>query len=65
MAARHWNWFWLGVAAFCAVVAVVFLLRPQEPLKVAQADSPVELIEPQPKLLALTFDDGPRRSTTS
>lgn len=65
MAARHWNWFWLGVAAFCAVVAVVFLLRPQEPLKVAQADSPVDLIEPQPKLLALTFDDGPRRSTTS
>lgn len=63
MAARHWNWLWLGVAALCA--AAILLLRPQEPLKVAQADSRVELTEPQPKLVALTFDDGPRRATTS
>lgn len=63
MAERHWNWFWLGLAALCA--AAFLFLRPQEPPKVLQADSPVELTEPQPKLLALTFDDGPRRSTTS
>lgn len=62
MAARHWNWFWLGVAVICAAV---FLLRPQEPPKVIQADSAVKVAEPQPKLLALTFDDGPRRATTS
>lgn len=62
MAARHWNWFWLGVAVICAAV---FLLRPQEPPKVIQADSTVKVAEPQPKLLALTFDDGPRRATTS
>lgn len=63
MAARHWNWFWLGAAAL--VAACMLLLRPQEPPKVAQADSPAEVVEPQPKLLALTFDDGPRRSTTA
>lgn len=62
MAARHWNWFWLGVAVICAAV---FLLRPQEPPKVIQADSAVKVSEPQPKLLALTFDDGPRRATTA
>lgn len=62
MAARHWNWFWLGVAVICAAV---FLLRPQEPPKVIQADSAVKVAEPQPKLLALTFDDGPRRATTA
>lgn len=62
MTTRYWNWLWLGVAV---VAAAVFLLRPQDPPKVAQADSPVEVAEPQPKLLALTFDDGPRRATTS
>lgn len=62
MAARHWNWFWLGVAVICAAV---FLLCPQEPPKVIQADSAVKVAEPQPKLLALTFDDGPRRATTA
>lgn len=62
MTTRYWNWLWLGVAV---IAAAVFLLRPQEPPKVAQADSPVEVAEPQPKLLALTFDDGPRRATTS
>lgn len=64
MAARHWNWFWLGLAALCAAAAFLFL-RPQEPPKILQVDSPVEVVDPQPKLLALTFDDGPRRSTTS
>lgn len=63
MAERHWNWFWLGFAAICA--AVFFLLRFQEPPKMLQADSPTEMVEPQPKLLALTFDDGPRRATTA
>lgn len=63
MAARHWNWFWLGLAALC--VFAVLLLRPQEPPKVIQADSPATVTEPQPKLLALTFDDGPRRATTA
>lgn len=62
MTTRYWNWFWLGAAV---IAAAAFLLRPQEPPKVAQADSPVEVTEPQPKLLALTFDDGPRRATTS
>ena len=62
MAARYRNWFWLGLAA---LAAAVLLLRPQEPPKIAQVDSPVEVAEAQPKLLALTFDDGPRRSTTS
>lgn len=62
MTTRYWNWLWLGVAV---IAAAVFLLRPQEPPKVAQADNPVEVSEPQPKLLALTFDDGPRRATTS
>lgn len=62
MTTRYWNWFWLGAAV---IAAAAFLLRPQEPPKVAQADSPVEVTESQPKLLALTFDDGPRRATTS
>ena len=63
MTARQWNWFWLGLAA--AFMAAVLLLRPQEPPKMIQADSIVEVTQPQPKLVALTFDDGPRRATTS
>lgn len=61
--ARRWNWFWVGVAAILA--AFLLWLRPQDPPKILQADSPLELPQAQPKLLALTFDDGPRRSTTS
>lgn len=63
MTTRQWNWFWLGLLAFC--VFALLMLRPQEPPKVLQADSPATVVEPQPKLLALTFDDGPRRATTS
>lgn len=62
MAARHWNWFWLGAAV---IAAMFFLLWPQDPPKIAQVDSPVEVTDVRPKLLALTFDDGPRRTTTS
>lgn len=63
MTARQWNWFWLGLAAIF-MLACLFLW-PQEPPKTIQADNPVEVQEPQPKLVALTFDDGPRRATTS
>lgn len=53
----------MGLAVLCA--GLLFLLFPQEPPKIAEVDNPVQVVEPQPKLLALTFDDGPRRSTTS
>lgn len=66
MTEKHGNWFWIWVMATFAVTAVsLLLLWPQEPPKTLQADSPVEVVDPRPKLLALTFDDGPRRATTS
>lgn len=55
------NWFWpLAVA----LLATLLLFWPRrEPPKVAQADV-VQPIQDTPKLVALTFDDGPKSSTT-
>ena len=62
MAARHRNWFLLLAVFFLA--AAVFLHLSQKPPQPLPADSPTEVADAPPKLLALTFDDGPRRSTT-
>ena len=48
-----------------AALAAFWLLWPRpEPPKTAQADR-VQPIEQPPKLVALTFDDGPKASTTA
>lgn len=56
------NWFWpLAVA----LLATLLLFWPRrEPPKVAQADV-VQPIQDTPKLVALTFDDGPKARTTA
>lgn len=55
------KWIWPLAALFLAV-ALFVAFRP-EPPKVAQADAPQTLTE-SPKLVALTFDDGPKSTTT-
>ena len=54
------NWKKFG-AFFCAASLAVLLPGP-EPAK--QADAPAEVTLSDPPLVALTFDDGPRSSTT-
>lgn len=50
--------FWL----FLCMAALVFMLSPPEPDQTAAA--PVQVTVGDPPLVALTFDDGPRSSTT-
>ncbi len=50
--------FWL----FLCMAALVFMLSPSEPDQTAAA--PVQVTVGDPPLVALTFDDGPRSSTT-
>ena len=50
--------FWL----FLCMAALVFMLSPSEPDQTAAA--PVQVTVVDPPLVALTFDDGPRSSTT-
>ena len=47
----------------CAALALLLALTACRADRAVPADAPVEVEEP-PKLIALTFDDGPRRSTT-
>ena len=53
------RWAVLLLAALLAVLPPSALLR----YEALQADAPAGL--PEQKLIALTFDDGPRRSTTT
>lgn len=50
------------LAAFLCVSALVLALPAREPY--APADAPAEVVLDDPPLVALTFDDGPRTSTT-
>ena len=49
-------------AAFLCVLGLVLLLPAQSPVR--QADAPAQVTLDGPPLVALTFDDGPRSSTT-
>lgn len=53
---------WKKCAACLCVPALIFALSPPEPA--LPADSPAEITVDRPPLVALTFDDGPRSSTT-
>lgn len=55
------NWFW-PLALLFLTALLLFWPRP-EPPKVAQADAVLPMAE-GPKLVALTFDDGPHARTT-
>lgn len=59
MALKKWMW----PLALLLVAAVLFWPRP-EPPKVAQADA-FQPTQDGPKLVALTFDDGPKAATTA
>lgn len=49
-------------AAFLCVLGLVLLLPARSPVR--QADAPAQVTLDGPPLVALTFDDGPRSSTT-
>ena len=53
---------WKRFGAFLCVASLAVLLPGPEPAK--QADAPAEVTLSDPPLVALTFDDGPRSSTT-
>lgn len=53
---------WKKFAACLCVLALILALPAPEPA--LPADSPVEIALEHPPLVALTFDDGPRSSTT-
>ncbi len=54
---------WKKIAAFLCVLGLVLTLpAPAEPVR--QTDAPAEVTLDSPPLVALTFDDGPRSSTT-
>lgn len=59
MALKKWIW----PLALLLVATVLFWPRP-EPPKVAQADA-FQPTQDSPKLVALTFDDGPKAATTT
>lgn len=56
------KWIWPLAAVFLA--ALLFFASRPEPPKVAQADAPQNVAQ-TPKLVALTFDDGPKAATTA
>lgn len=59
MARREWLW------PLLLLLLLAMLLWPRpEPAKVIQADAPAQ-VEDSPKLVALTFDDGPKARTTA
>lgn len=53
-----------AISPFITALLLLLLLSPR-PAEVLPADSSVELEEPEHPLVALTFDDGPSRSTTT
>ena len=53
---------WKKFAAFLCVLGLVLALPAPEPVR--QTDAPAEVTLDGPPLVALTFDDGPRSSTT-
>lgn len=53
---------WKKFGAFLCVLGLVLLLPGPEPVRTAGA--PAEVTLSGPPLVALTFDDGPRSSTT-
>lgn len=53
---------WKRFTAFFCVLGLVLTLPAPEPAR--QADAPAEVTLDGPPLVALTFDDGPRSSTT-
>ena len=52
---------WMVVILAVSIVCLTFSLGVRQ--SVLSVDAPTQL--PQQKLIALTFDDGPRRSTTT
>ena len=54
---------WKKFGAFLCAASLAVLLPGPEPAK--QADAPAEVTLSDPPLVALTFDDGPRSSTTT
>ena len=52
---------WMMVILAVSIVCLTFSLGVRQ--SVLSVDAPTQL--PQQKLIALTFDDGPRRSTTT
>lgn len=63
---RFWREFKPILGPLAMSLALVFLLAPR-PLKeeARQANAAAEIETPEPPLIALTFDDGPDRSTTT
>lgn len=62
MTGKGWKKFWLGSALLAGLVL------PWAGPAALPADAPVQMEqmeEPCPKLAAITFDDGPRRTTTT
>lgn len=60
MARREWLWPLL----LLALLSMLLLWPRPEPPKVIEADAPAN-VEDAPKLVALTFDDGPKARTTA
>lgn len=54
-----------ALALFLALLALPCLWPGPAAERAMPADAPADVIQEQPKLIALTFDDGPRRSTTT
>lgn len=62
---RFWRDFKPILGPLALSLVLVFFLAPRPLKEVRQADVPVEVTVPDAPLIALTFDDGPDRATTT